>query len=203
MSKILEKKDIEFAAKCLSEGGLVAFATETVYGLAVVYDNESSFERLVRIKGRSLGKPFSMMVADHDDIFLYAEPNPNSEKLAAKFMPGEITLIMLGKSSLPWWVSLHTGKIGVRIPDDDYVRALIRVVGKPLLVTSANRSGQPALVAFDDVTREFCNDVDVIVKGKCNSSMPSTVVDTCGKISIIRVGSISKEMILRALEEEK
>ncbi|MFA5282994.1 MAG: L-threonylcarbamoyladenylate synthase [Bacilli bacterium] len=203
MSKILEKKDIEIAAECLSRGGLVAFATETVYGLAVIYDNKLSFDRLVRIKGRSPDKPFSMMVANPKDIHFYAKPNPNAEKLVAKFMPGEITLIMDGKSSLPWWVSLHTGKIGIRIPDDNYVRSLICTVGKPLLVTSANRSGQPALVTFDDVSKEFYNDVDAIVKGKCSSSMPSTVVDTCDKISIIRVGSISKEMVLHALEEQK
>lgn len=203
MSKILEKNDIEIAAECLKKGGVIAFATETVYGLAVIYDNELSFDRLVRIKGRSPDKPFSMMVANPQDINLYAKPNSNAEKLIAAFMPGEITLIMNGASSLPWWVSLHTGNIGIRIPNDDYVRKLISTVGKPLLVTSANRSGHQVLVTFDEVNKEFSNDVDAIVKGKCISSTPSTVVDTCDKISVVRVGSISKKMIENVLEEQK
>ncbi len=202
MSKLYNKKQIDDVAKVIANGGVVAFATETVYGLAVIFDSKEAFSRLVNVKGRSPDKPFSMMVSDISDIYKYAQPNNDTQKLIYRFMPGEVTLIMDTLPSLPEWVSLKTNHVGIRIPNDDYVRALIRKVGKPLLVTSANRSGKPPLINYEDVVKEFNNDVDAIVEGKCVSSLPSTVIDTCGTIKVLRVGSISEKQVMDSLEEK-
>jgi ribose 5-phosphate isomerase B len=199
--KLLKKENINEAAKLLLDGAVVAFATETVYGLAVIYDNKDAFDKLVKVKKRNPDKPFSMMLSDLRYVYDYADMNTNSIVLANAFMPGEITLIIDAKK-LPEWDTLGTGRVGVRIPNDDFVRDLIRKVGKPLLVTSANKSGFSPLKKYEEVKNEFANDIDAIVYGECVSNMPSTIVDTCDNIKVLRVGSISSELVFKELEKK-
>lgn len=197
--ELLKQDDIKIAADILKNDGVIAFATETVYGLAVIYDSMKAFDKLVQVKKRAPDKPFSMMISDNYILPKYAYISKNAHALAEKFMPGEITLLLKSKE-LPYWVTLGTGIIGIRIPNDNFVRQLIREVGKPLLVTSANRSGMPTLKEYEDVKHEFINDIDAIVYGECVSNMPSTIIDTCDTIKVLRVGSVSKEQIFKELE---
>ena len=196
--KIVSKNQIEEVTKALLENKVVAFPTETVFGLAIVYDNLDAFNNLVALKKRSPDKPFSMMLSDVKELSSYGVLNENAKKIAHTFMPGEITILVNAKP-LPTWVTLGTNVIGIRIPDDDFVRELIRKVGKPLLVTSANISGQKPLLNSDEVISTFKDDelLSICVEGKCVSTIPSTVVDVRDKIKVVRLGKISEEDILK------
>lgn len=199
--KVVRKESIAKVVQSLNNGEVVAFPTETVYGLAVVFDNEYAFKKLVATKKRSPDKPFSMMLSDTKDLCSYCYLNANAQKVVNAFMPGEITILVDAKP-LPEWVTLGTNVIGIRIPNDDFVRELIRKVGKPLLVTSANISGQAPLTKCANVVKTFEkeNNISYCVEGECVSATPSTVVDVRSNIKVVRIGKISEQDILDAIK---
>ena len=198
--KIVDKSKINEVTKAVLNGEVVAFPTETVYGLAVVYDDERAFNRLVDVKKRRPDKPFSMMLSDIKEMDQYCVLSQRGRRIVNEFMPGEITVLVDAKP-LPTWVTLGTNVIGIRIPDDDYVRELIRVCKKPLLVTSANMSGEKPLTHSKDVEQVFKNeDVSYLVLGECKSETPSTVVDIRNDIKVVRIGKISETRILNCLK---
>ena len=199
--KLLDKLQINEASKILRDGGIVAFPTETVFGLAVIYDNKDSYERLITIKRRPPEKPFTLMCSSVDEASKYLEENELSKKLIFKFMPGEFTLIAKAKKNLPSWVISKEGNVGLRVPNDEFVQELIKKVGKPLLVPSANRSGESPLLNSNDVEKEFASDIDVIIKGESKGTIPSTIVLVDSSYHLIRKGKISEEEIKKALKE--
>lgn len=190
------------AAEVLNSGGIIAFPTETVFGLGIVFDNESTYERLNKIKNRSDEKPYTLMLADPSEIEKYAIIDEKAKKLIDAFMPGPITLLMQTKRSVPLWVTHGSEKIGIRISSDEQIRALIRLTGKPLLVPSANKANmRPAL---DSATAKniFGSEVNFYIEGISGSKKPSTIVDICDTIKVIREGEISPEAINKILEEK-
>ena len=198
--KVVRRFQTKEVAESLLNGDVVAFPTETVFGLAVVYDNIYAFRRLVDVKKRNPDKPFALMLADVEDIEKYCFLSDNAKKVVEKFMPGEITILVNAKP-LPEHVTLGTNVIGIRIPNDEYVRSLIRKVGKPLLVTSANMSGFPPLTDYKEVEKVFAKeDVSYLVMGECVSETPSTVVDIRDNITVLRQGKITKEEIEESIK---
>lgn len=197
----LTKLQLDKAAQYLKDGGIIAFPTETVFGLGVVYDNRAAYERLISVKRRPPEKPFTLMLSNPKDISKYAYIDKKSGLLIEKFMPGQFTIILKAKDNLPSFVVSKEGNVGIRIPDDKLIRDLIDKVGKPLLVPSANRSGEPPLTNDVDVYNEFKDDVDAVIEGKSISNTPSTIVMVTDKIEIIREGLIKKEDIDKGLEE--
>ena len=193
--KLFRKDQLQEMANILKDGGLVAFPTETVFGFGVVFDNESSYKRLIEVKRRPPEKPFTMMLSQVDDIEKYAELDEKSRLLIENFMPGQFTLIVKAKKNLPFYSISKDGFVGLRIPDEDTVRSMIDMVGKPLLVPSANRSGDKPLTNSDDVVKEFADEVDAVLEGQSTSNVPSTIVKVSSSIEIIREGLISKEQI--------
>ena len=200
--KILKQNQLNEAAKTLKEGGLIAFPTETVYGFGVIFDNKESYDRLIKVKRRPPEKPFTLMCADLEDIDKYAEINDVAEKLIKAFMPGQFTIILKAKSSLPSWAISKEGNVGIRISSDEMVRKLIRKVGKPLLVPSANRSGESPLNHDYEVKEKFENEINALIEGSSTSTVPSTIVLIDKNITIIREGLISKKDILKVLEDK-
>ncbi len=193
--RILKKNELHIASKLLKEGGLISFPTETVFGFGVVYDNKESYLRLINVKRRPPEKPFTMMLSDVEEIEKYADINELSRLLIGNFMPGQFTIILKAKENLPDYVVSREGNVGIRIPDDDFIRELIREVGKPLLVPSANRSGEPPLVSSNDVAAFFENEIDAVIEGKSISNIPSTIVLVDEQVHLIREGLIKKELI--------
>ena len=118
-------------------------------------------------------------------------------------MPGQFTIILKTKEDLCKNAVSNKGMIGIRIPDSDLIRNLIRKVGKPLLVPSANRSGFEPLTNDKDVIKEFENDVDAVIEGKSISDIPSTIVMVNDEVKIIREGLIKIENIFKLLQEHK
>lgn len=187
----LNLENVEIAANILKKGGILVFPTETVYGIGVIYDNEDSFNRLVLTKKRPPNKPFALMCSSSDEANKYIVVNSKVKMIMDKFLPGEITFLVNARKDLPRWVTLGTDVIGIRVPDSKYVVDLISKVGKPCLVTSANISGEPTSRFFEEVYPIFGNIVEGVVKGTCDSLVPTTIVDVTGDdIKLVREGPV-------------
>lgn len=199
--KIYSLNQLNEAAKCLKEGGLIAFPTETVFGFGVIYDNKQFYNRLISVKRRPPEKPFTMMLSSTDDIDKYALLDERSNKLIKAFMPGQFTIIVKAKDNLPSYCVSKEGFVGIRISDMKLVRDLIDLVGKPLLVPSANKSGEPPLLNSDDVIEAFEGEIDGVIEGESVSNTPSTIVMIDEDVKIIREGVISKDQIYKILGE--
>ena len=200
--EMLEKSQYKKASKILQNGGLIAFPTETVYGLGVVFDNEQSYERLINVKRRPPEKPFTLMCGSLDDIKKYAYVNELAQKLIDAFMPGQFTIILKAKENLPRWVVSKEGNVGIRISDDKFVQNLIIETGKPLLVPSANRSGESPCHTSNEVKDSLGNDLDAIIIGESVSNIPSTIVFVDESVHIIRLGEISESDIKNVIKEK-
>jgi len=192
--------DIDKIAQLLSEGRVVAFPTETVYGLGVIYDNEEAFRRLVEAKHRPADKPFTLMCASVSDIDRVAVTDKRINNIVTRLMPGPLTIIVKAKPSLPDWVTLHTGKVGLRVSELPFVRKMISKVGKPLLVPSANKSSEPPALSGEEAFKIFNGEISAVVYGPLTGQVPSTIVDIGDTITLIRQGPISLEQILSAAE---
>lgn len=199
--KILEKNQFEVASNIVRNGGLIAFPTETVFGLGVIYNDKEAYDRLVRVKRRPPEKPFTLMCGKVDDIDRFAIVSPVARKLINKFMPGQFTIILKAKPGLPSWVVSKEGNVGIRVSSDELVSNLIIKAGEPLLVPSANKSGEPPLTIDRDVIDVFSSEVDAIIKGESTSNVPSTIVLVDDSLHIIRLGLITEDDIAKAIKE--
>lgn len=202
--KIVSSKQLDEAVKLLKKGEVVAFPTETVYGLGVIFDNKEAYDKLVAVKKRPSQKPFTLMLADVEDVEKYAELNDVSRVLVKNFMPGQFTMITTAKPGLPSWCVSEIGRVGIRIADYDLIRNLIRKVGKPLLVPSANRSGEEPATTAKQVAETFGDEFPLVIDGKTVSNTPSTVVmveDTY--THVFREGAVKIEDIKKVISEEK
>lgn len=197
------KSDIVAAANALKAGKTVAFPTDTVYGLGVIYD-ENALNRLKTAKGRSECKPIPTMVASYDQLMQVAEMNETAKKLMKAFMPGALTLILKKKESVPAYVTNGNCTIAVRMPNDPFVLSLIQLCEGPLLVSSANRSNAPNTQTASEVYKQLNSRIDAIVLGEAGGKTASTVIDVSdAEIKILRSGTISKADIQKVLYEEE
>ena len=183
----------------LLNGEVVGFPTETVYGLAIVYDSKKAFDKLYEIKNRSINKPISMMVANKDILKSVAYVDENSQKVIDAFMPGAVTIILKAKEDLPYFVTFNQDTIGVRIPTNDVAINILKSVNKPLLVTSANISSEPSLIKANDVYNKFNGLIASFIDEDAINGVSSTVVDVRNDIKIYREGPISKNDIEKVL----
>lgn len=202
-TKLLDINQIEEASNILKNGEILAFPTETVFGLGVIYDNEKAFKKLVDAKKRPADKPFTLMCSDINQIENVAIIDNKARKIINKLFPGELTLLLKPKTNVFPWVNLGSDKIGVRIPNHNYALSLIKRVGKPLLVPSANPSNEKPALDYLEALSYFDGEIEGVVKSSSNKQKPSTIVDlTEETIKIIREGNISCEEILKVLEEK-
>ena len=123
--ELIKQNELQKAAKILVSGGLIAFPTETVFGLGVVFDNCISYKRLIEVKRRPPDKPFTLMCFDVNEIEHYAEVNEIAKALINAYMPGQFTIILKAKEGLPDYVVSKEGNVGIRISGDENVRKLI------------------------------------------------------------------------------
>jgi L-threonylcarbamoyladenylate synthase len=188
------------ALEVLLSGGLVAFPTDTVYGVgALAFDGEA-VESIYAAKERPVEKAIPVLIGDGDDLKKVAEEIPLfAARLIARFWPGPLTVLVPKKETLPEIVSSNPS-VGVRVPDHDVARALLRLAG-PLAVTSANRSSQPSPTTAQEVSEQLGGRIALILDGgKTPGGVPSTLVDCTGQdIQILREGPISLEQLLNAI----
>lgn len=190
------------AKKVLEHNGLIAFPTDTVYGLASRLDSAKAIEGLFLAKGRDFNKAIAVLIGDVEQLSRVARELPESAlKLAARFWPGALTLVVYRLPELP--DNLTPGEtVGVRMPDHEFARKLLRACG-PLATTSANLSGQANPLSAADVENQLGGRIDLILDGGLvPGGIPSTVVDcTSPDIKILRQGAISEADIRKTFNQ--
>ena len=180
------KSDSDSIKKCaenLKNGNIIIIPTDTVYGFSGIVDSvHFTQEKIKKIKGRDEKKPFIQLIACPDDIKKYTDDEIPSELL--KFWPGPLTIIVHDKNS--------DSTTAYRCPDDEWLSAILKEVGKPVYSTSANRSGSPLLEKISDIKKEFSSDVDLIIAGgDIIGGISSTIAAVeNGKIKVLRQGSV-------------
>ncbi|MCJ7432500.1 MAG: L-threonylcarbamoyladenylate synthase [Anaerolineales bacterium] len=191
---------IQEALKVLREGGLVAFPTDTVYGLGALAFNGKAVESIYIAKDRPVERAIPILLGDLDDLpKVTSSLPPMAAKLASRFWPGPLTLVVPKNPNLPEAVSA-TATVAVRVPDHEVARALLREAG-PMAVTSANISGQSSPVTAGEVFAQLGGRIELIINGgKTPGGKPSTLVDGTGnKPIILRDGPISMTELLSVL----
>lgn len=196
-----DRPDVAAAAALLRAGELVAFPTDTVYGVGALVWAAAAAARLYTAKLRAPDKAIPVLLADAADLPLIARAVPPAAiRLAERFWPGPLTLIVPALPSIPAEVTAGGDTVAVRVPDHPLARALIRTVGAPLAVTSANLSGQPSPVTAAEVAAQLGDRIALILDGgRCPGGVPSTLVDVTGEHPVIlRPGPIGLDAIVRA-----
>jgi L-threonylcarbamoyladenylate synthase len=181
----------------------VAFPTDTLYALGADASNPLAVRRIFAAKGRSLGSPIPLLVADLTmAIRLVGELPEAAVRLAERWWPGPLTLVVTAPREICTLLTAETGRIGLRIPDSSVALALIRQFGGPVTGTSANRSGVVDPLDAQEVLRQLGDQVDLILDGgPVTGGSPSTVVDvTMSPPVIVRQGLIRQQEILSLLE---
>jgi L-threonylcarbamoyladenylate synthase len=184
---------IDRAAAVIAHGGVIAFRTDTFYGLGANPFNRDAVKRIKELKGREDHKPILIVISDRSQVDRFiANLSPAFDQLAGKFWPGPLTLIGEADSNLPEEITAGTKTVGVRLPDDEEVRALVRACGGALTATSANSSGSAPATDARTVKAYFGDEINLIIDGgAARSELPSTVVDASGAESkLIREGVI-------------
>lgn len=192
----MERINEERIKNTLANHGVIAFPTETVMGLGVYFDDEKAFEKLNKVKGRPENKPYTLMLSNKGNIKDFAYLNEKSLLVIDEFMPGPITILVKARPDIPSWVDLRTGIIGIRVPDYKQTQEVLIAAEKPLLVPSANKSGEKPTLNSIEVKNIFKSEIDYIIEGEAGKQTPSTIVDLTGDdIKIVREGPISLENI--------
>lgn len=179
---------------------MIAFRTDTFYGLGADPFNPSAVDRIKTLKGREEGKPILIVVSDENQIERFVIDESNTfRRLARIFWPGPLTLIGTAQPSLPEGITAGSKSVGVRLPNDDRVRALIRSCGGALTATSANPSTFAPAAGVTAVETYFGDQLELIIDdGPAQTDLPSTVVDASGaEPKLIREGVIAWAEILR------
>ena len=200
-----QKEALHEAGEILRSGGLVAFPTETVYGLGANGLDAEACAGIYAAKGRPSDNPLILHVANRSMVEqIAAVIPPLAEKLMAAFCPGPITLIMQRKAIVPDRITGGLSTVGIRMPENDVARALIQAAGVPIAAPSANISGRPSPTSAELTARDLDGRIPLILDGgPCHFGVESTIVDCTGnKAVILRPGAITREMLVELLGEE-
>ena len=208
MNVSLEEQLAE-AGQLLKDGQLVAFPTETVYGLGANGLDEMAAKKIYTAKGRPSDNPLILHIAEKDDIIPLTEEVPmNARVLIDAFWPGPLTLVVKRSAIVPRLTAGGLDTVAVRMPDADIARALIRMAGVPIAAPSANLSGRPSPTTAKTVAEDMDGRIAMIVDGgACHIGVESTIVDCTSPVpTVLRPGGITVEMltdVLGAVEIDK
>lgn len=200
-----QQEEIARAAQLLKKGELVAFPTETVYGVGALALYKEAVERLYAAKNRPTGKAFSLQIADINMLQQVVAYVPQmARKLMDRFCPGPITVILPKAANVPELVTGGRNTVGIRIPDNAVALALLRAVGAPLAVPSANISGHLSPKNGAQVYGDMAGRLSMILDGgSCSIGKESTIVDCTGsRPVIVRQGAIPEAEIFAVLEQD-
>ena len=191
--------EFQKAKEALYKHGVIAFPTETVMGLGVLYNDRIAYDKLNEIKRRPEDKPYTLMVKDVNDISKYALIDERTQRVIDAFMPGSITILVpVKEDAVPEYVTHGTGIIGIRVPENKEALEVLKEAKLPLLVPSANRSGEKPALSDKEVKEIFGDEVDCVVSGQAKLAKPSTIVSLVnGEVKVLREGPISEEKILK------
>lgn len=193
-----EKKVLSRAAEILAGGGIIAYPTETFYGLGADATNEKAIEKIFAVKGRDLKNPISLIIGKPDDIYPIVKNVPETAKiLMAAFWPGALTIVFQASDKISPLLTAGSGKIGLRISSHPIALKIVQKLKKPLTATSANLSGTPECSLASEVIKQIGDKIDAILDwGETQGGKASTIIDvTCDPSVILREGTISRKII--------
>lgn len=199
-----DNSSIDEAGKILARGGLVAFPTETVYGLGANALNETSVKSIYAAKGRPSDNPLIVHIADPADIEKFTTAvSDTARALISAFMPGPFTIILKKTDVIPAAVTAGMATVAVRCPINETAHRLIRAAGVPIAAPSANLSGKPSPTKAQHVIDDMTGRIDAIINGgDCEVGVESTIVDASGDIPVLlRPGGITFEDLLAVAPE--
>lgn len=183
-------EDVNELRQIIKNSGVIAFPTETVYGLGIRSDSFLAYKNIFEAKDRPEDKNLTLMLYDKEDISKYAVVDEKASRLIDTFMPGAITLILKKKENTDLYGDQNT--IGIRIPDSKDTLNLLKEIGLPMYVTSANISGKPSSTSDEEVLKQLDGRIEAIVLGEARNKEASTVVSVIdGNLVILREGPIS------------
>ena len=194
------QKQVEQGISILKQGGIVAFPTDTVYGLGACVSIHQAVERVYAVKERPRNMALPLLLADTSQVTEVANyVPPIAWLLIDNFLPGALTIVLHKSNSVPDIVAGGGATVAVRIPAHPVPVALATGLGTPIVGTSANLSGRPSPLTADEVYSQFGNKIDLVIDGgRCPGGKESTVVDVTGETPVVlREGAISREEIER------
>ena len=183
----------------LKSGGIIAYPTETFYGLGVMYDLEASLDKLYAVKQRPQEKAMPLIIGNRGLLSSIVDSiNASAESLMDRFWPGPLTLLLPARKNVSRFITAGTGRVAVRIPGESIALSLAGITGFPITATSANPSGLPPAEDAETVIEYFGDAIDLVIDaGPTPGGLPSTIVDATGDvIKILREGAIKKESLL-------
>lgn len=201
MTERLKPEEVVRAANLLRAGGIVAFPTETVYGLGAAIFNSGAIEGIFRVKGRPLDNPLIAHVCDFAQIEKIAVALPHRfYVLAERFFPGPLTLVVKKHPAVPSIVSAGRETIALRMPKQGIARALIAALGEAIVAPSANLSGKPSATQAEHVLDDFDGKIAAVIEGgRCELGIESTVLSLQDAPVLLRPGTVSKQELEEAL----
>ena len=183
------------AAKLIAAGGVIAFRTDTFYGLGADPFNADAIRKIRELKGREETKPILLLISDDSEVDRFIHQSEFFKLIARNHWPAPLTLIGVSRTEVPSELTANTNSVGVRLPDDEDVRAFVRACGGALTATSANISGQPPARTAKEVENYFPASIDLIVDGgNVITTEASTVLDvSSAEVRLVREGAISRD----------
>jgi L-threonylcarbamoyladenylate synthase len=200
----IKEEELEEAARILREGGLVAFPTETVYGLGANALDEEAAKKIYAAKGRPSDNPLIAHISSPEELKPLAAEIPDmAKKLMDRYWPGPMTLVFKKTDLVPYGTTGGLDTVAVRMPSDPVAKNLIRLAGVPIAAPSANSSGRPSPTTADHVWQDMEGKIDMIVDGgPVGIGLESTIIDVTGPVAmILRPGAITIEMVRETLGE--
>ena len=199
------QNEIDELAEILNNDGVISIPTDTIYGVCARINSQKAFDNLVNAKHRPANKSFPVLCLDEEQIESIAIVNDNAQKLIRAFLPGPMTIVLKKKKEAFEYINnageRTSDELAIRILPLEFIKELIKKVGSPLFLSSANLSGQEVCKTLEEIEEVFPN-IDGIVKGEVSFGKASTIVDcTNEEIKIQREGPISKEQIMEVLKK--
>lgn len=185
-----QKHLINKVVETLKKGGVIAYPTDTIYGIGCDIFNKKAMDKIIRIKGRDKKKPMSFVCSDLSHISQFARVSNYAYRIMKRLLPGPYTFILEASSMVPRSVAPKRKTVGIRIPDSEITLSIVKALGNPIISTSANISGENVISDPFDIEGLFGNQLDAVVDGGNLTGDPSTVIDLSGdKPIILRKGS--------------
>ncbi len=199
-----DQSSIDKAADILREGGIIAYPTETFYGLGADAENEKAIEKIYTIKGRNFKNPISIIIGDRTDVIKLVKDVPETGSiLMNRFWPGGLTILFEASHNVPQQLTAGTGKIGIRLSGNLIATSLAKTLSRAVTATSANLSGQKECSSVNDLIDSLGNSVDAIIDGGSTlGGLASTIVDvTTDPPNIVREGVVPAALIFDMLRK--
>jgi len=195
-TRMLTVDQMDDLVQDLHRDGVVAFPTDTVYGLAVRIASERAIQKLTQAKNRPQDKPYPLLVSSLTQIESFAQLTHRDRQLIKQWMPGSVTFVFKKNPALTSGYFAQSTTIAFRMPTDQFIKDLLEKLQEPLLLTSANISGEPAALTSDEVLDSLNGKIDCVIQGKAGGGIPTTIIDASAQdLKLIRQGETTMTSI--------